>query len=515
MTRVFRAVLISLTRHRILTYRGVGTEWNNRPMRADPAADNASEPKSVTLATDVIPLGERVQRSILDHVIAVGDEAETTYLEVKSSLDLRSKAGVAKVAKFLLGAANRRPHEAARHFNGHAVLVIGAQKGSMPGVPRGVEAHELEDRLRPYLGSQFPAFEFGRIGVGDDREVLFVIAQPPQDGQPIFPCHKSFQGDDRRDNLEDGGVYVRGTSNTRPARAGEVLALVERARGGGKSPIDLDVEIVGSIGRVDRIDEVLERLYEFEEEQFSKQEEPEQNTFAATSALLASSILTGGRPLTAEERAERLEAWRSEKPAHIAQGREHFLGVGLSGAGIRVVSRDRFVAKPHLSVTFHDCEAFDYREAEDADYEKVVEPVMRRHDPFGTGFSVSDLRITPRGYPIAWTNRGDDAEVVLTPDSFRPNVPWTSDQDDYVILARDPQAASVSVAWVLTEDGNDAVTRGEFEVTTADLVDAADLFKTAFLGSSELSVGEWAGSRVAEGELGRGPSGSGATKLPN
>jgi hypothetical protein len=214
----------------------------------------------------------------------------------------------------------------------------------------------------------------------------------------------------------------------------------------------------------------LERLYEFEEEQFSKQEDPEQNTFAATSALLASSILTGGRPLTAEERAERLEAWRSEKPAHIAQGREHFLGVGLSGAGIRVVSRDRFVAKPHLSVTFHHCEASDYREAHDADYEKVVEPVMRRQDPFGPGFDASDLRITPRGYPIAWTNRGDDTEVVLTPDSFRPNVTWTSDQDDYVILARDPQAASVSVTWVLTEDGNDAVTSGEFEVTTADLI---------------------------------------------
>lgn len=49
-------------------------------------------------------------------------------------------------------------------------------------------------------------------------------------------------------------------SNTRPARAGEVLDLVERARGGGNSSINLDVEIVGSIGRVDRIDEILECL---------------------------------------------------------------------------------------------------------------------------------------------------------------------------------------------------------------------------------------------------------------
>lgn len=433
------------------------------------------------LAADVIPLGERTWRSILDHVIAVGDEAETAYLEVKSSLDLSSKPGVAKVAKFLLGAANRLPHEAVRHFHGYAVLVIGVQKGSMPGVARGVEAHELEDRLRPYLGSQFPAFEFGRVGVGNDREVLFVIAQPPQAGQSIFPCHKSFQGDSRNDNLEDGAVLVRGTSNTRPARAGEILALVERARGGGKSPIDLDVAIVGSIGRVGRVDEVLESLYDFEAEQFSKPDDSPQNTFAATSALLASSILTGGRPLTAEERPERLAAWRGKMPTHIAKGREHFLGVGLPGTGIGVISHDRFVAKPHLIVTFHACEVVDHLEPDDADYDKVVEPVMRRQDPFATGFDSSDLRITPRGYPVTWTNRGEAAEVVLTPESFRPNVPWTSDQDDYVILARDPHATSVSVTWVLTEDANDAVTRGEFEVATAELVDAADLFKASFL----------------------------------
>lgn len=449
-------------------------------MPADPAAAAPPEPNRVTLATDLIPLGERALRGILDHVIAVGDEAETTYVEVKSSLDLDSKAGVAKVAKFLLGSANRRPHEATRHFHGYAVLVIGAQKGGAPGVPRGVEAHELEDRLRPYLGPQFPAFEFGRIGVDAENEVLFVIAQPPLEGQAIFPCHKSFQGEDRRDSLEDGAIYVRGTSNTRPARAGEVLALVERARGGGKPPIDLGVEILGSIGRVDRIDEVLDLLYEIEEEEFAKYEEPDQNTFARTSALLASSILAGGRPPTPEERAERLGKWRSQRPAHLAQGRQHLIGVGLPGVGIRVVSRDRFVAKPHLILTFHDCATFDFLRPEAADFEQLVEPVMRRQDPFGIGFAQAPLRITPRDYPVSWNIRDGVAEVVLTPQSFRPNVPWTSDQDDYVVLANDPHATSVSVTWVLTEDGNDVVTRGEFEVVTAEVIDAADLYRMAF-----------------------------------
>ncbi|MCT1986952.1 hypothetical protein M3C61_07985 [Dermacoccus abyssi] len=444
-----------------------------------PADD--SHATAFALDTSVIPLGERALRGILDHVIAVGDEAETPYLEVKSPLDMSSKATTAKIAKFLLGAANRRPHEAARNFHGYAVLMIGAQKGSAPGVPRGTEAHELEDRLRPYLGPQFPAFEFGRIGVGSDHEVLFVIAQPPEDGQTIFPCHKVFQGDDRRDSLEDGAIYVRGTSNTRPARSGEVLALVERARGGGKPPINLEVDLVGGIHHVDRVDEVLEQLRGYQEEQFSKKLEAEaKSAFAPASLQLASSVFGSPKPLSPDEREEALAAWRNKKPEHIAEGREHFLGVGLPGAGIRVVSRDRFVAKPHLTLTFHNCELLAHLDPDDADFEKAVEPVVRRQHPLGSSFDPSALRFAPRGYPVAWRNRGEDAEVVLTPESFRPNVPWTTGQDDYVILTRDPEASSVEVSWILTEDGNDDVITGEFRVVAEGLVDAAELFTAVF-----------------------------------
>ncbi|WP_230207839.1 hypothetical protein [Microlunatus sp. Gsoil 973] len=427
----------------------------------------------------MIPLGERALRSILDHVIDVGDEAETTYLEVKSSADPTSKSGSVKIAKFLLGAANRRPQEAAHHFRGYAVLVIGAGKGSVQGVPRGVEAHELEDRLQQYLGPQFPGFEFGRVSVDDDREVLFVIALPPEDAQTIFPCHKGFQGEDRRDSLENGAIYVRGTSNTRPARAGEVLMLVERARGGGKSPIDLDVQILGSIGRVDRIDEVMEVLRRFEEERFTKPEVPTERP--AAYAFLASDLFRRTKPMSADERAERLEAWRRKRASHISKGREHLLGVGLPGVGIRVVSRDRFVAKPHLIVTFHGCEVIDHRDVDDADYSKLVEPVVSQQGPYRIGLDPSLYRVVPREYPVDWENYGDDAKITLTPESFRPNVPWESNVDDYVLVARDSEAATVSVSWVLTEDGNDTVTTGDFEIPVSELIDAADLIRSTFL----------------------------------
>ena len=441
--------------------------------------DHASSVGSA-LDTDIIPLGERTLRHVLEHVIAVGDEAETTYLEVKSTLDMSSKAAVAKIAKFLLGSANRRPSEATRHFHGYAVLVIGAQKNGAVGVPRGTEAHELEDRLRPYLGPQFPAFEFGRLGVDSAHEVLFVIAQPPKDGQSIFPCHKSFQGDDRRDNLEDGAIYVRGTSNTRPARSGEVLALVERARNSGKPPIKLEVEVLGPICRVDRVEEVLETLRDYQEGQFSKQLARTEGFDTSASFRMTSGFFARSVPLSPRDQEQALIDWRGKRAEHLAKGREHFLGVGLPGSGICVVSHDRFVANPHLVLTFHGCELLDYLDPEEADFEEAVEPVVRTQDPLRPSFDYFALRPLPRDYPVAWSNRGEDAEVVFTPESFRPNMPWTSDQDDYVILSRDPHASSVEVSWALTEDGNDAVTSGELRVSTGEIADAANLFKTVF-----------------------------------
>lgn len=431
------------------------------------------------LDTSILPLGERALQSILDHVIAVGDEAETAYLEVKSSLDMTSKLAVAKIAKFLLGAANRRPMQAARHFRGYAVLVIGAEKGQSMGVPRGTEPHELEDRLRPYLGPTFPPFEFGRITVDSESEVLFFVAQPPQEGQPIFPCHKGYQGGDRRDGLEDGAIYVRGTSNTRPARSGEVLDLVERARGGGKPPIDLDVEVLGPISRVAHVNQVLEELLENEEHSFLKRaDRPETGAFYPS--LLPAQIFGGVKPMSTAQREEALATWQGKKADHIAQGRAHFLGVALAGSGLRVTSHRRYIAKPQLTVTFHDCEVFGHIDPDEADYEKVVEPIVKTQNPLAAGIDLPILRSIRGDYPVSWTNCGEDAEITLSLDSLRPEGTWESEQDDYVIVARDPKASDVEVSWTLTEDGSDDVTTDTSRVPTQELSEGRELFISAF-----------------------------------
>lgn len=431
------------------------------------------------LDTNIVPLGERSWRRIVEYIEEVGDEAETPYLEVKSSLDLNSKSGIAKVAKFLLGTANRLPHEASRHFNGYAVLVIGAQKDSSLGIPRGVEAHDLENKLRPYLGSQFPIFEFGRVTINSQNEVLFIIAQPPQDGQSIFPCYKDFQGEKKQDTLENGAVYVRGASNTRRAHAGEILALVERARSEGKPPINLNIDIIGPVHKVKPIEDILEQFYEKEKIEFSNHKDStsaKNNPSSSFTGMSPAGILGFPKSLSPRERENALKKWLRDKPENIKRGREYILGFRLSGTGIRVISHNRYIAKPHLILIFHDCEVLDYLKEESLEYNKIVKPIISdQYSP--EVFDVSSLsNFTPVGHPVRWQNEERGAKVLFTPDSFRPNEPWETDLDDYVLISRDPNAKSIKVTWTLTEEDNDDEITGEFQVSTAELISIKELF---------------------------------------
>jgi hypothetical protein len=422
------------------------------------------------LDTDITPLGERSWRTILQHVLEEGDRAETRYLEVKSAIDFTASAGRAKVAKFLLGAANRMLDSAMRDFHGYAVLVIGAELGRAEGIPGGVEPHELEDQLRPYLGTGFPQWELGRLPAENGREILFVVAPPPKLGQPIYPCRKSFHPDgkaDKKDELTDGAIYVRGPSNTRFANAGEVDELVARARGGGKPPLDLDLQIFEFICFIDRLDEVLELLYDREER---KHREPP----AQSSRFLAGIKMPG---LSSGEVA--LSDWLADRSENVRRGRNHLVGAGLSGLRLSV-SSVRYVAKPRLTITFRDCEACDYIAPENARHRFVVPPIPETGGIFNAlqARELETLSFRHRNDPVSWENVGSDALVSIELDSLRPNSPWLLNSNDLVIRAR-TAVESVDVQWVITEEGNDQPLSGEVALRV-EQIDAAELYFSLF-----------------------------------
>jgi hypothetical protein len=185
-----------------------------------------------------VPRGELAARALVEALAQTDDRAERHFLEIKSAIDLMSKEGIAKVAKFILGAANRMPEVAARYVEGHAVMVLGVGSGSTPGI-EPVEALDIERGVRPYLSVNGPRWDLQRVPVDDGREILLVIVDPPKIGQPAFPCFKDGPG------LNNGQIIVRGDGETRQATGEEVLLLQQRGRV-ERPDVDLTVAIEGA-----------------------------------------------------------------------------------------------------------------------------------------------------------------------------------------------------------------------------------------------------------------------------
>ena len=104
-----------------------------------------------------LPAGQLAWRALVDQLSKVDASAERHFYEIKSYIDLNTNEGRAKVAKFILGAANRDPALAVSRFDGNALMFLGIGAGTAPGIT-GFEALELERYVRKFTGHK------GRLG---------------------------------------------------------------------------------------------------------------------------------------------------------------------------------------------------------------------------------------------------------------------------------------------------------------------------------------------------------------
>ena len=190
--------------------------------------------------TSKLPSGSQARAALVAALEAGDDRVESHYLEVKSGFDLNSKADRRKVIKFILGAAHRDPGKAARHFGEHALMILGLP---LDGV-RGVEKFDVKDLaadIATFIGADPPGWDLDRVPVGDGRDVVLIIVDPP-DGR-IWPVLQS------SDSLVTGDVYMRAEGETRRISGPELVVLLSRAQD-RNAPSVLDVSIA-AIGTVD------------------------------------------------------------------------------------------------------------------------------------------------------------------------------------------------------------------------------------------------------------------------
>lgn len=198
------------------------------------------------LDMDRLPSGVQGWGALIQELLAAGDDRhEGHHLELKSEIDMSTKAGRAKIAKFILATANRSPEIAARRFGGSAVMLVGLDYSSTPPAVAGAGAFDDKDLRREvtnFVGDPGPGWDYQRIDVGG-AEVVAITAAPP-DRAAIWPCQRDGEG-----GMRTGVLYLRAGAETRPATGPEVTAMIDRVRD-AQPDVDIDVQIVGEVRAV-------------------------------------------------------------------------------------------------------------------------------------------------------------------------------------------------------------------------------------------------------------------------
>ncbi|MBF6340645.1 hypothetical protein IU450_32820 [Nocardia abscessus] len=227
-----------------------------------------------------LPADPAEWQALVDALTRTDDYSETHYLEMKSALDMRDNADFMKIPRFILGAANRMPDDAAPYLGGHAIMVLGVKYGSAEGLEKPLESKDIRAKVDPYTGLGKIDWWVHYLDGDKDpaRRVVIIVVAPPQWGDPIRVCYQKFahkvpstkkgecsnQACPRPDKLEkvladNGWIFCRPDSETRLARGKDIEHLMERALNG--RPADPDVVVHGKAIRVTVRDDFLKKYF--------------------------------------------------------------------------------------------------------------------------------------------------------------------------------------------------------------------------------------------------------------
>jgi hypothetical protein len=185
---------------------------------------------------------------------------ETHAVEWKTTVHISEKVWRARLAKGVLGFANRDPAVVTQWFEGCAYLVAGAGPGMLVGTAV-LDAANVENMLAPYLGKgpAGPEWSSSYVDV-DGKSVLILTVEPPRLGSRIWTFKREFTPPGEPP-IREGTIFVRHQASTETASSADIDMLTRRAaaagtRLGGLSlvlpakaaavPIDIREETVGA-----------------------------------------------------------------------------------------------------------------------------------------------------------------------------------------------------------------------------------------------------------------------------
>lgn len=493
---------------------------------------DAESDGQVVLDLSRAPRGEFAATQLVASVAALGDLAERHYLELKGPADLSNKESKQKIAKFILGAANRMPERAAEAFEGYGVMVIGVTASGVVGVPP-IEMLALSQVVQPFLGANGPRWDIVRVRVADSsNEVILVLVDPPEPGQPPFVCRGNGHG------LQDGRIYYRADGETREANSGEIDLLMARGAAAPRAAVELEVSVVGEVLPfvVDderTIEEYLRLVREKLLSAMPSHQPPTtpRNTTIEIDAVsgesglaglgldaaavkermaevLASSVgatlgtiygaVTVPEKRTEQEYVEEIEEWEREFRAAWPAALERFASMSLEPNEVKVVNRAQTFFRD-LEVSVHldgPVEAMErrYPAQEGPDWSdlhlpyppRLWGPTMNRANwPFSNSLGL-DIAARSAMLPLAsqpylppdasWTN-GGSVDVEVQVGQLRQEKSFTTADANTILIVRGEVPPVVQGTWRATDPEFNEVFQGEIQVRVANSEALTDLLR--------------------------------------
>jgi hypothetical protein len=438
------------------------------------------------------PLGVLVAQELINAVVELGDMAERHYLELKSTLDLTTKKDKEKIAKFILGAANRMPHVAANAFEGYAVMIIGVGPGTITGIPP-VEMMEISRLIQHYVGAGGPRWDVLWVPVKESsNQVLVILVDPPKIGHGPFPCRASGE------SLTDGRIYVRADGETREAKAEEVDLLVQRGSARQPVAVDFGVDVLGEVAPFELVDEtsIEEYLASVRDSLLSAiprqraAEQPSSGVAAETAeriALIQSNLadlvtgLTDPEERSESEYLDSVDTWEAQFSQAWAEAVPRLVGSCLSPAVVRITNRTttffhEVEVKLHLA---GDILAVDYEDPKSSRTFRALHlpkpprkwgPRTRSFGGYLGNFNMPTPYIPSLGPHIPSTigyKNGGSVTLELNVGELRPRGTFESEQDEIVLFVMDRGLTTIKGTWELTARDHNEVYGGEIALDVA------------------------------------------------
>jgi len=193
---------------------------------------------------------------------------ETHWLEWKCGVDLSQREWQARVARFILGVANRPQRIAALVVGGCGYLVLGAEPGRLESMALPDSA-SLGDGLRRYIGPNRPPFTAIPVVV-EGHVIVVIIVEPTGPADRPFLALGTFERDGKT-VIKDGRVYIRRPGQTEEADHRELEEMVDQRVKGTEPGWSLRLEgaLAGDFVCVDWLGDAQDRWIESERQRLT------------------------------------------------------------------------------------------------------------------------------------------------------------------------------------------------------------------------------------------------------